>query len=213
MNEINEAEYFTSQGQIICQVCKKAYQVIGSTHLKKHNLTMASYKEQFPEAPLSAKSFKVRAKSRDIEGFAGQNESEFGNTVKNLPYAKDIRQKVKELEQRKPKEEKPVKLPPILQNKVDIIKFLKTMYSSIAQDYLIEKNTLSGLLEYSFITDIVDLSSKTNFEFPKAFWHNRDARQDRLRDQKLKVNGWTIIRINKTRPSIDDIKKYLDIVF
>lgn len=213
MDEVNEAQYFTSQGQVICQVCKKGFQVIGATHLAKHNMTMETYKEKFPEVPLSAKSFSARAKFRDLEGFAGQNEDTFQETVSNLPDSKEIRQKAKELEQVEVKEEKPKNLPPILKSKVDIIDFLKNMYSSVTENYFIEKRNLSGLLEYSYITDIVDLNSKTNFEFPQAFWHNRDARQDRLRDEKLKTDGWTVIRINEHYPTTDDLKKSMDIVF
>lgn len=214
---MHETQYYTNQGQVMCQVCKKPLQVIGGTHLKKHQMTMDDYKTKYPEAPLSAKSFGARAKLKSLKGFAGHNvENDVfqEDEIKNIPESKKIRLMVSKVEQVSDKVKKSKKdLPPILKNKVDIVTFLKTMYSSIVTNYFIEKKNLSGLLEYSVITDIVDLTSKTNFEFPNAFWHNRDARYDRYRDKKLEQDGWTVIRINEQYPTTDTLKKHMDVVF
>jgi len=220
-DEINEATYFSDKGQVLCQVCRKPYGVIGSTHLKKHDMTMEQYKEKFPDAPLSSKSFKVRAKMRDLKGFGSSDEGitdERPNPLMedlDAPIsAKVIREKAKALEAKKPEPEpEPDKLPPILQSKVDIMKFLKTLYPVIRENYSIEKKNTDNWLVYCFITDIVDLQTKTIFDFPNAYWHNRDGRQDYNKENKLMEDGWTIHTFNSPNPTIDMLKDKLDLVF
>jgi len=215
-DEVNEARYFNDQGKVLCQVCMKPFGVIGATHLKKHDMTMDQYKEQYPDAPLSSKAFKAKANLRDIKGFgSGDDETKPNPLMEDGEVsAKDVRQKAKEAEQKKEPEKEPEKLIPILQNKVDIIKFLKTIYPVVRENFFIEKrNHINDALEYSFITDIVDLQTKTIFDFPNAYWHNQDARQDYYKDKKLQDDGWTIHRFTNKHPSVDLIKEKLDLVF
>jgi len=214
MNDTNEAKYFNDQGKILCQECNAAYQVIGATHLKKHGLTMTQYKEKYPDAPVSSKAFKAKSqlKHLNLEGFGTANKTDdFKKEPDPIPDHKEILKKAAQKEKAKEKviEEKP----PMFPSKAEIITFLKTMYSSIVENYFIEKTNLSGLLEYRYVTDIIDRSSKTDFEFRGAPWHNKYPRQDRHRDQKLKQDGWTIIRIDSPNPTVKMIKDHMDIVY
>lgn len=208
---MDESRYFNDQGKVLCQVCMKPFQVISATHLKKHEMTIETYKNTYPEAPVSSKMFMAKNKYRDSTLFEDQEEK-FGEDVKNVPDSNQVRKLVKQAETKTVQPEPACDLPPILKNKVDIKAFLKKAYSRITENYFIEKQSLSGHLEYSFITDIVDLASKTIFDFPKTFWHNRDARQDGLRSQKLESDGWTIITIEEQYPTVKTLQKYIDLV-
>jgi len=147
MTDSNEAKYYTDQGKIICQECYQAYQVIGSTHLKKHNLTMTTYKEKYPGIPVSSKSFKAKSKYKhlDLEGFGKANKANEFKKAPAIPDHNEIRKQAEQKENPKKSKKPKVKLPPILQSKPDIIEFLKTIYSSVKENHFIQNQNLSGL--------------------------------------------------------------------
>jgi len=222
---MNEARYYNDQGKVLCQVCMKPFQVISATHLKKHGMNIDKYKETYPDAPLSSKSFMAKNKYKDSDIFKDDEDAfgrkrteeptktDFGDDVQNTPNVDMIRQlaKAAETEDVEP-EDDGSNLPPILKNKVDIKSFLKKVYTNIAENYFIEKLDNNGGLLYCYITDLVDLKTRTIFDFPNTFWHNRDARQDGLRNQKLIADGWTIKTITEKYPTVSDVQAHMDLV-
>jgi very-short-patch-repair endonuclease len=72
---------------------------------------------------------------------------------------------------------------------------------------MIQVFSINGRLFFEFISDIADPVLKVNVEFPQAFWHNRGAYEDPLRDIKLEEYGWKVIRINSKSPSLKDIEE------
>jgi hypothetical protein len=66
---------------------------------------------------------------------------------------------------------------------------------------MIEQFHLNGLLEYTFITDFVDMDTKTIFDFPNAFWHNQDRHIIYNKWELLKRDGWS----KKSYESFNDI--------
>jgi len=210
---MNDARYFNDQGLVLCQVCMKPFQVISATHLKKHEMTIEKYKLTYPDAPLSSKIFMAKNKFKDSEIFKDDEKNQFGNSVKTNIDVNDIRKLAKKAETvvvKPPASE--TNLPPILKNKVDIRSFLKKAYTRIAENYFIEKFDQYGGLTYCYITDIVDLQTKTIFDFPNTFWHNRDARQDGLRNKKLIEDGWTIKTIIEQYPTVKDVQSHMDLI-
>src|SRR5574340_353846 len=66
-------EYFDN-GKVICQHCKKPFNIISPTHLKKeHNSTVEKYKKDFPDAPLSSQQFKAKQRFHAAELFSDKN--------------------------------------------------------------------------------------------------------------------------------------------
>lgn len=55
--------YKDTDSFVVCQICGKEYKQIGTGHVKSHNLTMAQYRLQFPNAPLVCKAKKDVARS------------------------------------------------------------------------------------------------------------------------------------------------------
>ncbi len=211
---MDESRFFNDQGKVLCQVCMKPFHVIAATHLKKHDMTIETYRNTYPDAPLASKMFSAKAKYKESELF-GKQEDKLKIDVPGKskePSAKKVRQMVKQIETPEKEPEPKVDLPPILKNKVDIKAFLKKAYSRMTENYFIEKQNLTGYLEYAYITDLVDLASKTIFDFPNTFWHNRDARQDNMRNKKLEQDGWTIITITEQYPTVADLQNYIDLV-
>jgi len=93
-------------------------------------------------------------------------------------------------------------------DKADIINFLMQHFDNIKYNYFIEKLSISGHLDYRLVTDIVDVERKINFEFPDAFWHNKDV-QKNYRDSKLQSDGWLIVDIYSKAPSVRDVESEL----
>jgi len=94
-------------------------------------------------------------------------------------------------------------------DKLQLIKFLRKKYPFIQNNYMIRKFTITGHLEYEFITDMADPINKIDFEFPNAFWHNRMSYEDPRRDAKLRQDGWRIITVEARAPKVAHVKKLI----
>lgn len=90
-------------------------------------------------------------------------------------------------------------------DKIELITYLMNIFSNIENNYFIEKITLTGFLVYRYVTDIANPTLKIDFEFPNAFWHNQDVPKI-VRDPILKRDGWKIINVMSSRPSIEDLE-------
>ncbi len=224
---MSDAEHYTDDGKVICKECGKAFQSIAVTHLRsKHEMELESYKTKYPGAPLVSKTFASRmlAKSKYRDTTISRDESKVETKIEVLdepsnddlfaPISnEEIVKKVKEKESKKVKEPKPlIDLPPIHQCREDMFNILSKSYAKVVKNHVIEKFNSTGHAEYSYITDMVDLETKTIFDFPDTFWHNTERAYDRLKFHKLKQDGWTIITIDSELPNLNDIKKVIDIV-
>ncbi len=207
MNE--DPIYFDERGNVICQLCQKPFNIISPTHLKKeHGLTFEGYKSQFPGAPISGEKFSKTMTFARTKLF---NEKE--EPIDMIPQIESVleenfEEKLKEFSNyRKPKtftSDGGV----IPKGKLDILNFLLAYFDEIENNYFVEKYTLSGHLDYRLVTDIVDLKRKIDFEFPNAFWHNKDVAKPH-RDLRLTGDGWTIVEILSKSPNVKEVEEEL----
>ena len=191
---------YNEDGKVICQLCGAAYQRITPTHLEKHNTTVDEYRIQFPEYP-----FNKIYTEEDKEAY----QEKFGD---NVPNVVELVEDLEELEIEKEESLYPNPKKLIPDDKLDLLNFLKLVYPSVVDNFLIEQNNLSGTLAYSFITDIADPVTKTIFEFPKAFWHNRDVRPSVQKFKILREDGWKTFTILEPRPTPKILQEYIDVI-
>lgn len=205
MNE--DPTYFDERGNVICQLCHQGFSVISPTHLKKHHgLTFAAYKSQFPDAPISGEKFSKTMTYARTKIFKDENAIDTIPQIEAI-LEENFEEKLKEFSNyRKPKEF--TSNGSIPKGKLDILNFLLAYFDEVENNYFVEKYTLSGHLDYRLITDIVDLKRKINFEFPNAFWHNKDVAKAH-RDLKLTTDGWTIVEIRSKSPTVEEVENEL----
>lgn len=205
---MEDSKYVDERGNVICQLCNKAFTVISPTHLKKsHGITFDTYRAQFPNAPITGDKFSKTMKYVKTDFFRKDE-----NDIDNIPSIEkslnnDFEEKLKEFISKKPKiyiTESSI----VPKDKAEIINFLMEHFDDIEYNYFVEKLSISGHLEYRFITDIVDKRRKIDFEFPDAFWHNYDVQKNH-RDMKLESDGWMIVNIYSKAPTIKDVEEEL----
>jgi len=213
------------EGKVICQICGRPFLVISVTHLKKHGITLGQYRTRYPDMPISSKEFKMRGKfgrmglfkqgskvSEDIitDDDLPEKKAEHvtGPVVEDLPEEK-AEQVTAPVIEGLPEEKveqvtETVKEPsnPITRKKREILDYLKGIYSTVQENYFIQKVDLEGHLKYEFITDFADPLLKIDFEFPDTFWHNKDRYVDTRRNEILRSDGWKIIEIRSNCPTL-----------
>lgn len=205
---MNEYKYeLFKNGKVLCQLCGKEYKIISPTHLKKdHNITFGEYKLRFPKAPVSGVGFKslsVLGKEKNI--FVEKEFEKFDNP------------EIEEYDE--PIIDEEINLSMVLDNlkststdicvssKELILDYLKSYFTHIKKDYMIQVNSIDERLLFEFITDFADPELKIDIEFPNTFWHNRMSYIDPNRDLKLKEHGWKIIEIKSNNPKLENIIK------
>jgi len=208
MNEekLQYPPYDEETGRLHCQVCGKKFLIISPKHLLKHNISYAEYTTRYPDAPLSSKEFAVKTKYGKVKDlFAPPEVEEFEEViVTEEPDIEDDIDVGKILRDRSHKD-------PVKQSKAIILDTLKTYFTNIRQDYMIDEfGPVSGRLKFHFITDFADPILKIVVQFPKTFWHNKDTQIDPLKNQRLKECGWKVITINSKAPSPKDIQQVVD---
>jgi hypothetical protein len=209
---MTDPTYFDERGNVICQLCNKPFTVISPTHLKKaHGIKFDTYRAQFPDAPITGEKFSKTMKYVKTDFFK-KDEEDDEDDIDKLPtieksLSNNFESKLKEFISKRPKLFKDESgLVP--KDKADIINFLMQHFDNIKYNYFVEKLSISGHLDYRLVTDIVDVERKINFEFPDAFWHNKDV-QKNYRDMRLKADGWMIVDIYSKAPTVDDVEKEL----
>jgi len=204
---------FDDKGRVICQICGKSYKLLAHAHMKKHGIKMEEYREQFPDYPVSSKEFQVSQKFRTHDIFKSEEEPK-PITEEELALLDDEdKQNVSEEELYIPEE--PVvkkQLSKMLQSKHDLFDYLKIAYPGMQLHYEIKRQELSGYVTYHFITDMADPTTRIVLDFPKAVWHTAQLRPNKHKNSILSNDGWKIIEIEGKFPSIDDVKKKLDIL-
>lgn len=206
-------EFFDKKTEkVICQICGKQYQVISPKHLQKHNLKYSEYKLRFPDAPLASSEFGTTSKYgkyKDVfsndddeviieeieeieKEFSGMKDPEI-NSEDEI----DIDKLTKTIREFKD---------PMQERKMLVLDHLKSFFSNVQQNYVIQLTDGGGKLHHEFITDFADPILKINIEFPDVFWHNSGV-IDLNRDNKLKTYGWKIIKIYGNNPTHSTIAK------
>lgn len=190
---------FDDDGKIICQICGKPFLVISPQHLKKHNVKYIDYKNRFPNAPLSNEEFAARGKyGKNKDLFVTEDIMGEEIIIDEEPEIEDF--DIKEALQTDIKD-------PIMSIKFRILDQLRTMFANVEMNYLIDqKDSVSEILQFSFITDFCDPVLKVVIDFPDTFWHNVDACLDANRDRKLTEAGWKLIKIGSTAPSFEEVQ-------
>jgi hypothetical protein len=92
--------------------------------------------------------------------------------------------------------------------KQNILDYLYTKFSDVGNNYSIVKMMSSTRVEFRLITDICLVSEKINIEFPNSYWHNFDIEKI-TRDSILENEGWKVLNIDSTIPTVDDVIKSL----
>jgi very-short-patch-repair endonuclease len=229
MNKMSEESYpypfFNEEGKVICQVCGKPYLVISPRHLGTHEIKYDEYKLRFPDAPLSCEEFHARGRfgkdktifvKNELDKIEQEEKKEKVMSIDDLDFEDDepipdeVFATVKEeiiFDTSSNKKSKPFDI--CDQSKDQILDHLRTFFTNIRKDYMIQEFTLDGRMLFEFISDFSDPVLKVNIEFPNAFWHNRMRFDDPTREQKLKECGWKVIKINSKAPSFQDIRKKL----
>jgi hypothetical protein len=198
-------ELLNDKGQVGCALCKEFFTIITSNHLKKaHDISMNEYKLRFPGAPLSGLIFSSKQKFK------------YSNALKSEPIIEDdcISDDTPEIIELPPI--KKIELPivecnyyGIHEDKVEILKYLKTIFSSIENNYIFDKYSLGGFLEHQTVMDIADKNKRIDFEFPDTFWHNIGFTDKHYREQRLMDSGWKIINFNTLAPTINEVESIL----
>lgn len=200
---------YDEDGKVICQICGESFNVISPSHLgRKHDVTMEQYRQRFSDAPLNTEKFKLRQKYTHSPLFEREEPEEV--EVQEQP---EILDKIDKEEEKKlfkeVKEDKPKPTRPTDKSKSTILNELRKYYPHVRQDYIIQKFSSIGPLEYEFVTDFADPILRVIINFPDTFWHNQDYYMDYSKNNKLVQDGWKIIEIHSKNPTPKQIKEAL----
>lgn len=226
----------TNPSRVICQECGKEFKVITIQHLRKeHNMDFTEYKSKYPDAKTVSESvskmnsyknsslFKNSNKEQDVISAEEKQEikieecddfdldkipiipKEFTESVSN--FIEEVKTFTKDNSANKITEF-PDPTNSINKDKLKILSYLIGLFPDLENSYFVEKNTISGSLEFRLVTDISSPKKRIDFEFPNTFWHNQDILKP-SRDSLLKNMGWKIINIPGSKPSLSEIKEIL----
>jgi len=203
--------YEEKTGKVNCQICGKPFAIISPRHLKKHEISHAEYKLRFPDAPLANEEFAVKSlygrnkdmfkpsEPKEVDDYTLTDESIIGEE-------EIVDKEVITIKEFGVTEKNDTPLDPVASMKKRIFNHLSMYLHNIRQNYFIEEKTLGGLTKFRYISDFADPVLKINVEFPDVFWHNQDAFNDPLREEKLKSGGWRVIKIRGAAPSLKKIE-------
>lgn len=203
--------YYTEEGLAICQICNKGFHFITANHLNLHGITVQDYHERYPGAPLFRKGFYDKPRHTKKKKFKPVEPviEELSNFEVDDNFENDGI--ITELSKCKLKTSSGPKRTDPMDDKLDIIGYLKMKFTEIKNNYVITKMLSGGSLEYQFVTDMADPISKVVFEFPRAFWHNSQIGvAEHVKYQILKSKGWRVVVINSTMPRIKDVVEELN---
>lgn len=208
---------FDKDGKVICQICGKSFNIIQVTHLRKHEMTLKEYQEQFKDLHITSDKYRTISKFCHSPTFSPTPKpltEIMEEVIVDAPVESEDITKIleKAIEQTKdPLPQKPKTRSPMQDMKTRISNILKRYYLEIQENYPVQIFAPSGHLLHEFITDFADPSNKVVFNFPKTFWHNRNL--DPNSNNKLSEHGWKVIEIYSLAPTdkeiIDIIQPYL----
>lgn len=199
---------FDENEKVICQLCGKPFMVISPRHLSgKHEIKYSEYKLRFPDAPLSSAEFTAKSKYGKMKGV-------FDDDVE-VEELEDIEEEFKRFDDPDLHDEVEIDISkltetirkyqdPMQEKKERMLQLLRTFFSNIQQDYVVQLIDGGGQLNEEYITDFADPVLKVNVEFDNTFWHNQ-GRIDLMRDEKMKLYGWKVVHIKGQNPSREKI--------
>lgn len=206
--------FYDEDGKVICQVCKKSFHFITPRHLNLHNMTSNEYKEKY-NAPVFRKNFYVEGQKRGRKTFIEKEESvkkiQPVEIILNKPIIEELVEfkecdEIKNLSVNKVQKIKNHLDP--MEDKNDIVDFLKTIYRGIEINSFITKYDKNNSIIYSYMTDIIDRKSKTIFDFPNSFWHNTQTGiSNHIKKRMLEDDGWNFVEITATMPRLHHIRE------
>jgi hypothetical protein len=192
-------------GKAICQECGGEFMLITPAHLKKHGITIAEYKLKYPDCPVSGAEYKATRFTykdsilfKDSEGLPSEPIDD--DLALEALKESGVKHSVLDFKG-------------VSKNKVDILTFLHDAYPYLENNHSIEKRHFyDDSLVWKYITDMADPIKKVLFDFPNAFWHNRDPYPDPAKFDKLKKDGWIVIVVDKHYPTAQDVFQDTDII-
>lgn len=210
--------HYDENGLIICQICGNPYHFITPKHLKKqHEMTTKEYREMYPDVPMAKKGYyntlKEKKESRKIADVETSIEPVIEELNLNESFDcddavfKECESIVKLADRKVPVPEKSVDP---MDDKINIIRYLKLSFPGIKNNYMFKKKAPNGNIEYQFITDMADPYLKIVFDFPNSFWHNEQTGvSSNVRNQMLKSYGWKIIEVKSSMPKVSHVESKL----
>jgi hypothetical protein len=217
-------EKYNETGQVICQECGKAFNIISPTHLKKsHKMTLDEYRKRYDNFPVASKSFGAKQKYHESQMFEENSNTEIQiepltdfdlDKIPNInkDFSKNVSSfidEVKQFSDGSSGSKQKFLGHNIHKNKLKILNFLVIYFPELKNSYFIEKTNIAGALQYRLITDMCCTLSKVDFEFPDVFWHNKDPLSKEVRDNKLKADGWTVVNVPGTNPTTEQLQSIL----
>lgn len=214
---MNEYSYpfFNEDGKVNCQLCGKPFLVIAPKHLATHKIVYSEYKLRFPNAPLSCEEFEGRSKhGKEKQIFVKQSLEEIKKEDE------EIKEEIEVLED--PSIEEEINIEKALtrdisdtgdicdRSKNKILDVLRSFYTNIRKDYMIQIYSIDGHLIFESISDFSDPVLKVNIEFTNCFWHNKDSYIKPNRNVTLRQYGWQVIEIKSKSPTFEQIKKAIE---
>jgi very-short-patch-repair endonuclease len=196
-------------GKIFCQICGKPFLVISPKHLVKHGITHSDYTKRYPEAPLSSKEFATKAKYGKIKDLFLPKEIENDQleeiiVTESVPRIEDNVNIEKILKAKSNPD-------PIKQIKAQILDILRSYFSNIKSNYLVEEfSPANGNLLCHYITDFADPVLRIVFQFPNTYWHNKDVQIDPLKNENLRLFGWKVLVVKSKLPTREEIQKVIN---
>lgn len=208
MNEELQYEPFDMEGNVVCQICGKSYQVISPRHLAVHKIKFADYTKRYPDAPLSSKIFKAKSKY-------GKNNNLFVDDIDSSLEEEIIVFEEPELEElefesgmKKIVEESRDHM---VVQKMRVLDHLRLHFANIEKDYTVRYiSPLSKKLIFEYITDFCDPILRIIVQFPNTFWHNKDSYPDPLKNNNLEDHNWKVLTVDSRAPSPSDIDEVVD---
>ena len=95
-------------------------------------------------------------------------------------------------------------------SKNKILDHLRSFFTNIRKDYMIQIFASGDNLLFETITDFADPVLQINIEFPNCFWHNQDTYIKPNREVTLSQYGWKVIEIKSKAPTFDQIRKIIE---
>ncbi len=206
MNQELPYHAFDDNGKVTCQICGKSYQVISPRHLAVHKIQYADYTKRYPDAPLASDQFTVKSKYGRHSGLFTKSE-ELDDVIGDEEVFVDEEPDLEEIELEEALDKAVNEVRDHVQvQKMGVLDHLKIHFPNIEKDYMVrEFSQVSKKLLFGFITDFADPVLRIIFQFPNTFWHNNDTNIDPQKDNKLKGQGWKVVKCRSKCPTIKQL--------
>ena len=208
---------YDKYGNVICQECGKSFKQITDRHLKiSHQMSLRDYVKKYSGFPLTKANLgKIEMDDEVTVIVRGPDGKQryITATIKDF-FTDKVKSYLKEIfkadDQLKVVDGKIIDRgievdtnlflsdkKPQFDSKEIIVKFLKTKFPDIRDNYVIEYLSPKGFSVFKYTTDMALVSKKISIEFPEAFWHNDTSSLPNLwkKNRDLRSIGWTVLRI------------------